>query len=45
MDPEFYKKFIVKPEEDVDYMGNKGGFFAHKDFVLVLLLGDIKKKK
>ena len=37
LEENYYKKYIVKPEEDVDNFGNKGGFYANPDFTLVLL--------
>lgn len=38
MKEEFYKKEVLKPEEDVDYLGNKGNFIAKKDFSISILL-------
>ena len=37
-DEKFYKPLIVKPEEDEDYLGNKGFFKAKKEFALCVLL-------
>lgn len=39
LDTKFYKKYIVKPEEDYDIFGNKGCFYANEDFTIVLLIG------
>lgn len=39
LDTKYYKKYIVKPEEDVDIFGNKGCFYANEDFTIVLLIG------
>ena len=39
MDEKIFKKYIVKEEEDVDYLGNKGFFQAKQDFKLAVLLG------
>jgi len=29
----------VKSEEDIDFLGNKGGFKANQDFTLLILIG------
>lgn len=38
LEESFYKKEILKPEEDVDYNGNKGFFTAKSDFSLIILI-------
>lgn len=43
LNEEFYKKYIIKPEEDIDFMGNKGCFLAKNDFNLTILLSIIEE--
>jgi hypothetical protein len=38
LDEKYYKKKLLKPEEDIDSIGNKGGFLASKNFQLSLLI-------
>ena len=40
---EFYKTHIIKKEEDVDYMGNKGGFYAKDDFTVTILISEVEE--
>jgi len=42
---ESYIKYnVITPEEDVDYLGNKGNFLTKEDFTLTLLInGDYEK--
>lgn len=35
---EYYKKHLIKPEEDVDFEGNKGCFYAKKDSQICILI-------
>ena len=37
LNEKFIKDNVITPEEDVDYMGNKG-FMSNKDFKLTLLI-------
>ena len=37
VDEGYYKKDILKPDEDVDNNGNKRLFVAHKDFAVAVL--------
>ena len=40
---EFYKKKIIKKEEDVDFEGNKGCFLAKSDFTLAILISEVEE--
>lgn len=42
-DPEFYKEYIIKENEDMDWDGNKGNFKHHKDFSIAILYNTQEK--
>ena len=46
MKEEYHKKELLKVEDDVDWQGNKGLFFAKKDFhITILVSADFEKAK
>lgn len=44
MDEKYYRKDLLQPEEDVDYLGNKGFFTPKKDQFLFVMLTTDKQK-